>query len=93
MMTGCQCGMKYSMVVMEVNDEGEEEIWRRWMIHFMDAWGAAAYDDVGGQALDVEEVKRARAEEMKFVKTFPVYEERDVEECWRKTGKRPITTE
>ena len=29
---------------------------------------------------------------MRFVKGIPVYEERDVEECWLKTGRKPITT-
>ena len=77
---------------MDVNDEEEEETWRIWMVHFMDAWRALAYDDVDGQELDMEEVKRARAEEMTFVRSMPVYEERDVEECCMnhdKMGRSP----
>ena len=62
------------------------------MINFMDAWGTSAYDDVSGQELDAEEVQRARAEEMKFVKSIPVDEERDVKQCGYKTSRKPITT-
>ena len=81
-----------SQVQMEINDDEEEEIWRQWTIGYMQEDGELAFDDVTGQALDVEAVKNARAEEMRFVKGIPVYEERDVEECWRRLDKKPIAT-
>ena len=79
--------MKFNNVC-EVNDEAED-----WRIeagqvgHPGAAQGALADDE-----LDPQEVKRAREEEMDFVKKMPVYEERDVEECWRVTGRPPIST-
>ena len=51
-----------------------------------------AVDDVNGEALDVEEVRNARAEELEFMHKFGVYEEAGTDECWARTGKVPITT-
>ena len=42
--------------------------------------------------LDLEEVKSARAEEVQLVKSKPVYEERDVAECWTVKGRGPTST-
>ena len=53
-----------SQVQMEINDDEEEEIWRQWTIGYMQEDGELAFDDVTGQALDVEAVKNARAEEI-----------------------------
>ena len=67
---------------MAVNDGIDEEM-------VMEEW---AVDDVNLQELDGKLVKEARAAEIKFVKDIPVYEERDIEECWSVTGKGPVST-
>ena len=50
------------------------------------------YDDVDGRPLDSKLVKAARQEEMQYIKSIPVYEEADLEECMRAAGKPPIFT-
>ena len=52
----------------------------------------AAWDDVPGAALNPKEVKRARSEEMEYVHQMESYEKVPVEECWRITGRSPIST-
>ena len=52
----------------------------------------AGYDDVTGQLIDMDEVKKANLEEMEFIKTIPAFEEVAFEEGWQKTGRDPITT-
>ncbi len=64
------------MGVMAVNDDEIKE---------------CAYDDVDGKELDIEKVRAARAEEMEFVKSKPMYEEVDIEECWRVKGRGPTS--
>ena len=59
-------------VDMFVNDDDEEARWRAWTIDYIDTEGELACDDVTGQAIDADEVKQARREEMKFVKSIPV---------------------
>ena len=49
-------------------------------------------DDVFGKVLDPTEVKRARLEELEYFTKRGVYEECDIEECWRNTGKSHIKT-
>lgn len=51
-----------------------------------------AQDDVTGEHLDAKAVRAARREEMSFIKGIPLYEEADVAECWRRTGKAPVST-
>jgi hypothetical protein len=74
-----------SIEVMEVNVESDEE--DEEILGDMEAW-----DDLTGEALDPQAVKEARAEEMTFVKRLDLYDEKDVEECWRVTGAAPIST-
>ena len=50
------------------------------------------WDDMSGASLDSEKVKKARSEEIKYVKHHEVYDNVDEEECWRITGKAPIGT-
>ena len=50
-----------------------------------------AEDDVNGKELDIELVRKARAEEMQFIKGIPLYEEKDVSESWKVTGAAPIS--
>ena len=48
------------------------------------------YDDISGEKLDPELVRRAREEEMEEVRKHGLYEKRTIEECMRMTGKKPI---
>ena len=64
-------------VDMVVNDDEEEELWRAWTVDYMEVGGEVAYDDVTGEQVNADEVRRARKEEMEFVTSIPVYEEAD----------------
>ena len=48
------------------------------------------WDDISGQELNHEMVKRARAEEMQAFKKHNVYTKVPIEECMRETGNKPI---
>ena len=50
------------------------------------------WDDLSGQELDQEGVKRARQEEMKEFAKHEVYQKVPIKECWDSTGKGPIGT-
>ena len=50
-----------------------------------------AWDDVSGAELDPKEVKRARAEEVEYVRKMKLYNKVPIEECYQKTGKAPST--
>ena len=50
-----------------------------------------AWDDVSGAELDPKEVKRARAEEVEYVRKMKLYTKVPIDECYKKTGKAPIT--
>ena len=65
---------------VEVNQE-EDEDQSKW-----------ATDDISGKALDIKLVEEARSEEVGFLKGIDMYDEVDAEECWRLTGKPPVTT-
>ena len=52
----------------------------------------AAYDDVSGSPLDPEKVYAARMEKIEFIRGMGLYDKVPIEECWRNTGKGPITT-
>ena len=69
-------------VVMCVNEVAEENM-------VGEGWGV---DDISGEALEEEDVRGARAEELAFMHKFGVYEEAWVDECWAATGRPPITT-
>ena len=66
--------------VLLVDEEPEDE-------ELQDAW-----DDVDGRSIDVKLVRSARKEEMEFAKKIPVCEEVELEECWNRMGKPPIST-
>ena len=51
-----------------------------------------AWDDVSGAQLNTAKVKAARAEEVKVIHDFNVYDKVPVAECWSETGKPPIDT-
>ena len=61
--------------------EGEEEIEKLTM---------KAQDDLTGEELDPEEVKKARKEEITYFRNMNVYKKVPLEECLRETGKKPI---
>ena len=52
-------------------------------------WGQY-YDDISGEALNPQLVKKAREEEMREFKKHGVYTKVDIQEAWRVTGKGPI---
>ena len=55
-----------------------------------DEYSATAWDDVKGGKLNVEDVKKARAEEIGYMKQRGVWEAVPIGECWRRIGKGPI---
>jgi hypothetical protein len=64
-----------------VRDEDEE----------MAAWPEKEiYDEITGAALPQELVRQARAEEVKFMLDWGVWEKALITDCWRETGKAPI---
>ena len=52
--------------------------------------GQEFWDDVSGEKLDPELVRKARAEEMKEFAKHKVYRKVPLEECLERTGKMPI---
>ena len=68
------------IMIVDVNQEEDEDY---------DNW---AMDDLTGEAISAELVAEARSEEMEFMKNIDLYEEVDTGECWRKTGRAPIST-
>jgi hypothetical protein len=64
-----------------VQDEEEE----------LAAWPAAVvYDEITGAQLPPRLVQQARAEEVKFMLDWGVWERALVTDCWRETGRAPI---
>ena len=52
--------------------------------------GEYAVDDVSGAYLDPTMVKKARADEIEYVRSMKLYTKVPIEECLNKTGKQPI---
>ena len=52
---------------------------------------AEAWDDVSGKALDPKQVRKARGEEIDYVHEMGLYVKVLVSECYKRTGKAPIT--
>ena len=50
------------------------------------------YNARNGKQLDPLKVREAREEEMIFVREIGVYDEVDLEECFEKTGRAPVST-
>ncbi len=55
-------------------------------------WVPEIADSRTGQILDPKLIKEARAEELKFMEGFGIFEETSVEDCRRETGKMPVGT-
>ena len=51
---------------------------------------AEVYDEITGAALPPQLVQQARAEEIKFMLEWGVWERTLITDCWRETGKAPI---
>ena len=51
-----------------------------------------AVDDVSGAFLDPKMVKKARADEIEYVRTMKLYTKVPISDCIAKTGKQPIAT-
>jgi hypothetical protein len=82
---------------LKVNDDPDEVDWEKAITllidgEFADEESERLFDELTGMELDVEEVRKARREEVEFVKRLKVYEEVPVSECWENTGKPPIGT-
>ena len=52
--------------------------------------GDVAFDDVGGETLEVDKVREARREEIAYFKSIKVYEKVPTSEAWPTTGRAPI---
>ena len=50
-----------------------------------------AWDDVHGKELKIEDVLAGRKEEVGYMQKRGIWSEVDVEECWRNTGKAPVS--
>jgi len=48
-----------------------------------------AFDDVSGEKMSVEDVQKARHEEIDFIESKGIWERVPVKRCWEKTGKAP----
>ena len=79
---GTQPKKKSTVEQIEVFNVNEEEL-------EVEEW---AFDDVDGRPIDKKLVREARKEEMAFMKKIPVFEEVSLEECWKMTGRPPIST-
>ena len=53
--------------------------------------GMVAFVDFSDESFCPTMVRRARAEELEYVKSMGVYEVVDVQECYKQTRKSPIT--
>ena len=57
-----------------------------------DSWLEGAWDDVKGGELSVQDVKKARKEEVEYMIKRKIWRVVPTAECWRKTGRPPIGT-
>ena len=53
--------------------------------------GSWSWDDVKGENLKPERVMKARMEEIEHMQEKGIWREVDEEECWKMTGKAPVT--
>ena len=69
--------MKKKYRTIEEDDEAECEV----------AWG-----DVSGAALNPQDVRKARAEEIEYVRFMGLYTKVPIQQCYERTGQAPIST-
>ena len=53
--------------------------------------GGWAWDDVKNKPLDVGKVREARLEEVGYMIRKGIWKEVDIQECWDRTGREPVT--
>jgi hypothetical protein len=70
---------------LEVMQEEEDEQPTTWEVEQF-------FDEKTGRELEPKKVAEARKEEVGFMKRIVVYEDSEIDECWQRTGKAPITT-
>ena len=75
-------GWRERVCVYQLEDQEYEEV----------AWDPDYFDDRTGEMLDIKLVKAAENEEIAFMHKIKVGEECDPDECWKMTGKAPVTT-
>ena len=64
---------------------GEEETFEE-----LDADYMEAYDDTNGEELDPGEVKKARRQEVDYIRSMRLYDKVPIAQCYNRTGKAPI---
>ena len=60
-------------------------------VKYLDSYGTY-HDDISGNRLDTAAVVAARQEELGFIRSYNVYVHAPIGECWKETGKGPIST-
>ena len=69
----------------DLNDENDLE-------EYVDQyWTEIAMDDVHGKELDLGEVRKARKEELDYMRSRGIWREVSVQEAWDKTGRAPVS--
>ena len=71
-----------------IDRNAEEEVRKICQVALDRAW---AWDDVRGGYLDGIKVAEARREGVGYMLAKRIWHEMDEEECWRKTGRAPVT--
>jgi hypothetical protein len=82
---------------LKVNDDMEELYWEKLLTLFMDGSfqdeeAERIFDELTGKEIDSGEVRKARGEEIEFIRQLKVYEEVPEKDCWENTGRGPIGT-
>ena len=77
-----------SQIVVETEQalEKAEEVLEETMRDLDQAW-----DDVHGKMLSLKKVREGRKEEIDYIHQRRIWSEVSVEECWKKTGKKPVS--
>ena len=60
-----------------------------WITNDIEEW--IAQDDVSGKPLNLKGVQEAREDELQELRRLEVYDVVSTEQCWRATGRAPIT--
>ena len=69
-----------AVMTQETNEEEDAE------------WEDEVFDEKTGALLGVEDVRRARAEELDFMRKIPLFDVVPEAECWARTGRPPVST-
>jgi hypothetical protein len=55
-------------------------------------WEDEVFDEKTGALLGAEDVRKARAEELDFMRKIPLFDVVPEAECWARTGRPPVST-